>query len=191
MLLLAQPTDERIRRFIAGQCELAFSYVEVGATRDTLPTGYVVDHNRVLLGHGTECFERAKSAVRRWTMFDIGWVKLCWPDSPIQPGTTVAVLGRVLGLWSMNACRVVYAIDEPGEVERFGFAYGTLPEHVERGEERFSVEWNHADGSVWYDILAFSRPNQLLSRTFAAWTRHLQKQFAADSLRAMQRAVKT
>jgi uncharacterized protein (UPF0548 family) len=27
-----------------------------------------------------------------------------------------------------------------GPVRRFGFAYGTLPDHVESGEERFTVE---------------------------------------------------
>jgi alpha-ketoglutarate-dependent taurine dioxygenase len=49
-------------------------------------------------------------------------------------------------------------------VRRFAFAYGTLAEHAESGEERFQVEWRE-DDSVWYDILAFSRPNQLFSRT--------------------------
>ena len=61
----------------------------------------------------------------------------------------------------MNACRVVYVVDEPG---RFGLAYGTLPGHVERGEERFLVERDSTDGSVWYDLLAFSRPNSLVAR---------------------------
>jgi len=48
----------------------------------------------------------------------------------------------------------VYVIDETVPVRRFGFAYGTLPAHVEQGEERFSVEL-HADGAVWYDLRAF------------------------------------
>ena len=191
MLLFARPSDERIQQFIDERRSLSFSYAEVGATRDAPPSWSVVDHNRIALGSGAACFERAKVAVRNWTMFDIGWVKLCWPVTPIEPGATVAVLGRVLGLWSMNACRVVYAIDERQQVERFGFAYGTLPEHVESGEERFSVEWNHADGSVVYDILAFSRPNQTLSRVLYPWTRRLQKRFAIDSMSAMQRAVHT
>ncbi len=49
-------------------------------------------------------------------------------------------------------------------MSRFGFAYGTLPGHVESGEERFLVEWDRGDDAVWYDILAFSRPNHVLTR---------------------------
>src|SRR4051794_38590238 len=110
MFLLTKPTEPRIRRFIGDQSRLEFSYQAVGATRDTPPTESTVDHNRALLGRGAEAFERAKTALRRWTMFDIGWVELCYPDSPIERGTTVAVLARVAGLRSLNACRIVYTI---------------------------------------------------------------------------------
>jgi hypothetical protein len=41
---------------------------------------------------------------------------------------------------------------------RYGFAYGTLPEHAEAGDERFAVELRPEDETVWYDIYAFSRP---------------------------------
>jgi uncharacterized protein (UPF0548 family) len=55
-------------------------------------------------------------------------------DAPIEVGTTVAVLARHHGFRSLNACRIVYLIDEDdGDVRRCGFAYGTLPEHAERG----------------------------------------------------------
>jgi uncharacterized protein (UPF0548 family) len=57
----------------------------------------------------------------------------------------------------------VYVIDEEGPVKRFGFAYGALAEHEESGEERFTIEWNRDDDKVWYYILAFSRPRQMLA----------------------------
>ena len=47
------------------------------------------------------------------------------------------LLARALGLWVLNACRIVYVIEEDGPLRRFAFAYGTLPEHAESGEERF------------------------------------------------------
>jgi uncharacterized protein (UPF0548 family) len=46
----------------------------------------------------------------------------------------------------------VYVIDEQ---KRFGFAYGTLPEHAGSGEERFLVEMDD-EQTVWYDILAIA-----------------------------------
>ena len=99
------------------------------------------------------------------------------------------MIARLFGLWWLNACRIVYVVDEPGPVQRYGFAYGTLPEHAESGEERFTVEWHQADAAVWYDILAFSRPQQLLARLGYPLARRLQKRFARDSAAAMQRAV--
>ena len=65
-----------------------------------------------------------------------------------------------------------------------------LPGHVESGEERFQVEWNRSDDTVWYDILAFSRPNHVLTRLGYPIVRRIQKKFARDSATAMQLAVK-
>ena len=189
MYSLTQFTDGQIQKFIGSQRDRPFSYAEVGASRGKPPAGYTIDHNRVQLGVGAEIFERAKVAVQRWTMFRFDWLQLCWPDAPIEIGSTVAVMTRALGVWSLNACRIVYLIDEEGPIQKFGFAYGTLPGHAERGEERFWVEWHHLDNTVWYDILAFSRPDQLLAKLAHPYVRRLQKRFAVDSKRAMVRAM--
>src|SRR5260370_38795913 len=98
-------------------------------------------------------------------------------------------MARLFGLWWLNACRIVYVVDEEGPVRRFGFAYGTLPEHAESGEERFTVEGHEADDAVWYDILAFSRPQQLLARLGYPFARRPPKPFARDSAAALRRAV--
>jgi uncharacterized protein (UPF0548 family) len=148
----------------------------------------VVDHNQVRLGDGPDVFEQATMALRRWRMFQLEWVELFWPSAPIEVGTDVAVLVRACGLWSLNACRIVYVVDETTPVRRYGFAYGTLPEHAESGEERFCVEWRRDDDSVWYDILAFSRPCHPLARWGYPLTRLMQKRFARDSMAAMRRA---
>ena len=76
-------------------------------------------------------------------------MQLCWPDVPISVGTDVAVLISHLGFWSLNAARIVYIVDEHGPREKYGFAYGTLPEHGESGEERFTVDFHSSDKSVW------------------------------------------
>ena len=190
MFLITKPSDEQIRNIIAAQRSASFSYPFVGASRDdTPPTGYKRDHNRVCLGAGEATFNRAVVAVKRWEMFNLGWVQLCWPDASIAVGTTVAMLASSFGLWTLNACRIVYVIEEDGPTKRYSFAYGTLPEHVARGEERFLVEWNRADDSVCYDILAFSQPNQILTRLGYPAMRIAQKRFARDSKCAMVVAV--
>jgi uncharacterized protein (UPF0548 family) len=61
--------------------------------------------------------------------------------------------------------------------------------HAESGEERFTVEWKRDEDKVWYDILAFSRPRQLLARLCYPLSRLLQKRFAERSKAAMLEAV--
>ena len=107
----------------------------------------------------------------------------------ILSGEVVAVIAHKIGLWWLNACRIVYVVDEPGPIRRFGFAYGTLPDHAGTGEERFLVEWDRASGEVWYDILAFSRPHQILTRLGYSYMRRVQEQFGKESAAAMVRAV--
>ena len=190
MFVLAKPSDEQVRNIIAAQRSASFSYPCTGASRDdTPPAGYKRDHNRVCLGTGPEMFARATAAIRRWEMFNLPWMQLCWPDTPIEVGATVVVLAALPMLWTLNACRVVYTVDEDRPMRRYGFAYGTLPLHEERGEERFLIEWNRADDSVCYDILAFSQPKSLMAQAGYPVARLYQKRFARDSKRAMVRAV--
>ncbi len=189
MFTLRRPDPSAIRAFRQAQSRLPFSYAEVGATRASPPAGWDFDHGRVEIGRDDAAWERAKAALSAWTMFDIGWVELHpleRSDAPIEVGTTVALLVKKFGLWSLNAARIVYVIDEP---LRFGFAYGTLPDHVERGEELFQVE-RTSDGLVFYDVQAFSQPNALVARLAKPWMRRWQKRFGIDSRRAMLRAAR-
>lgn len=82
-------------------------------------------------------------------------------------------------------CRIVTTIDDP---DRFGFAYGTLAVHPERGEESFVVE-RAADGSVKFVITAVSRPHHPLARLGAPIARRLQHRAVTRYLDAMAAAV--
>ena len=186
MFLRRKPSEELVEQFIASQRELRFSYSQIGATRaETAPAGFNLDHNRIKLGSGVETFQLAVAALRNWKQFDLGWVKIVPSDIAIEVGATVAVQAQTFGFWSLNACRVVYVIDEQEPVQKFGFAYGTLPDHAERGEERFTIE-QQQDGSVFYDIFAFSRPQHPLVRLGFPLARRLQRRFARDSLAVMR-----
>lgn len=191
MFSLTRPSDDDIESFLSRQSRSNFSYREVGATANGLPRFYNIDRTRVRLGQGEATWNRAVEAVRTWQMFNISWLRLCWPSSPIRTGTDVAIVVRHFGFWSLSACRVVYVIDEmTPKSRRYGFAYGTLPEHVEKGEERFAVELNAKDESVWYDMLAFSRPRKCLAVVGYPLSRLLQHRFAVASKAAMLAATR-
>jgi uncharacterized protein (UPF0548 family) len=194
MFTVRRPSPNAIRRFLAEQSRLEYSYSTVGATAETPPAGFNVDHTRIKLGSGERTFLAATSALQKWQQFRLPWLEAGPADTPIRAGEVVAVLARVGGLWSLNACRILSVIDESGgdeagPIDRFGFAYGTLPGHAEMGEERFLIEWNRTDDSVWYDILAYSRPRHPLVWLGYPFARLIQKRFARESAAAMRRAV--
>lgn len=184
---LRRPSAAQLRAFLEEQRARPFSYREVGATRGRAPEGYDLDENRVRLGAGAAVFERARAALRRWEMFPAGW-SFVEPREPIEEGRAVAVVFHALGLWWPNAARIVYVFEESAPILRSGFAYGTLPGHVEEGEERFGVEWL-ADDSVWYDLRAFSRPRFWAARLARPLARALQRRFVRDSQAALRAAV--
>ncbi|MFN0122156.1 MAG: DUF1990 family protein [Blastocatellia bacterium] len=192
----ARPAPPLLADIAARQSVTVFSHDGVEGSREQrVPPGYDSDHHRVCLGRGAQTFAAACAALRAWRMFPPGWTEIHPPGAPLTAGQPVVMLAHCLGLWWINNCRVVYALDDlsrtpEGDVRRYGFAYGTLPAHVERGEERFLIEWNQADDSVWYDLWSFSQPARWFTRLGYPLARRLQRRFARDSMTAMQNAVK-
>jgi uncharacterized protein (UPF0548 family) len=190
MFRLTRPSGEEIQTFLSDQKDSHFSYPEVGASARILPHGYNADRSSIQLGRGESRWQRAQEAVRKWQMFNIPWIHLYPPTAPIEVGTEVAVVVNHFGFYSLNACRIVYVVEEENLVKRFGFAYGTLEEHVESGEERFTVEWHEGDNRVSYDILAFSRPQSMVARLAYPLSRSVQRRFGEGSKAAMLDAVR-
>ena len=206
MISFFSPNEKKIRDIISDIKEKSltpYTYQEVGATATLLtgqavqnikPRGMVLDHNRRLLGKGEAVFAAARQALENWKMFELGWVRAFPTETPINPREVVAPIARVFGVYFTNFSRIVYTIDDSldsdtGNIRRFGFAYGTLPRHVESGEERFLIEWNLDSDEVFFDLLAFSRPNKWYVRLAYPLARILQKRFARDSKNVMAKAV--
>jgi uncharacterized protein (UPF0548 family) len=187
MIFLRRPNEEVIRAFLVDQAPLRVSYASMRSA--TPPAAFDVDHTRVRLAAGEKAFAVASDALRQWQEFQLGWVTAIPDHTPIKEGEVVAVLARVLGIWWLNACRIVEVVDDDGAMRRFGFTYATLPGHVECGQERFMIEWDKRDGTVWYDVLALSRPGHWLVRLGYPIARRIQRRFARESAAAMVRAV--
>ena len=193
MLFLRQPTDTYLEQFAARQVSQTLSYNFPGLTKSppqTLP-GWKIDRERVLLGHGEDVYRRAQSAIERWAMFPSAVASVFRPTSPaIGQNVVVVYFTAPLQMWMVFPARVIYCRNDSEEpFDRFGFAYGTLSGHPERGEERFLVEWNRRDDTVWYDLLAISRPGHWLARLGYPYTRLEQARFRKLSSQAMRAAV--
>lgn len=172
--------------FIARSKDLPLSYDPVGIAGQH-PAGYDLDELIVKVGHGDSAFEKAKSALADWRHFDLGWVDVFPRKAPVEPGSVVAVLVRHLGFWSLHGCRVLYGVGDRRRGPRFGFAYGTLTNHAEMGEEIFEVSISPDSREVFYRIRAVSRPHAALARAGCPIVRRFQARFRRDSAAAMQR----
>lgn len=190
MFTFRRPTEADVRELLDRQPGQPWTYDWPEITREVPAPrpGWQIDQHRVLLGHGAATFAAACEAIRGWKMFPRQMCQVFWPTTRQEPGEVVAVLyfAKTLFLWMLFPARVVYCIDE---TRRCGFAYGTLPEHPERGEERFLVEWDRADDTVWYDLMAISRPGHWLARVGYPYARYEQAKFRLLSGLAMQEAV--
>jgi uncharacterized protein (UPF0548 family) len=189
MLLARRPSRHTIECFLRDSQELPLSYDPIGIVRpERVPEG--LDELAVTVGRGGADFERARTALLAWKQFDIGWVETFPRHAPVAAGTVVAVLIRHFGLWSLNGCRVLYSVGSPTDGARFGFAYGTLSNHAESGEELFEVFMDSQSSDVMYRIRATSKPQAAFAHVGQPIVRALQARFRRDSAEAMVRATR-
>lgn len=201
MFSLFHPSRRRLTRFLASEAKRPFSYDPVGASRNAkAPVGKFVNNRRERLGKGSDVYARACAALSAWRMFPDAWIRVHSADTEIKQDAVVAVAVRCLGVWTINACRIVYVLDKcnerecgegnPGEMERFGFGYGALIGHPMHGEERFLVEWDrYGDDAVFYDVWSFSWPQTRFARCIYPYIRRVQQRFVVDSAAAIRAAV--
>lgn len=188
MFLAARPSPHDIERFLEDSRTLPISYEPIGIVREANGTRRF-DEQVAIVGHGAEDFARAQAALLAWKQFDMGWVEAFPHDARATAGTVVAVLIRHFGFWSLNGARVLYEVGGSDGEARFGYAYGTLTNHAEGGEELFEVFVEPRTADVIYRIRAISWPQTLLTRVGQPIVRALQARFRRDSAAAMRRAT--
>ena len=153
MILFREPRGETVARFLASQAACEFTYCARARRRrrhrkalSSITRGSLSERERP---HSRKPEQR----FQRWDQFRLGWVEARSPAATIQPGDPVAVIARQGFVWWLNACRIIYVIDEQQPIRHMDMPTERCRAHVASGEERFLVEWNPADQVVWYDIL--------------------------------------
>jgi len=189
MFLFREPTEADVSKFRQAQLGAKLTYAAVGATRTSPPLGFRVNRFRAQIGHGRELYERAGQAVLDARILHLAWARPVLQNCPLRVDDTVVLVVRHKFAWSLNACRVIYLIDEQGPASRRGFAYGTLPGHGVRGEELFQVEWDSGTDQVSYMIYSFSRPAQLIAWVGIPLLRSFQARFVRESAKVLQTAL--
>jgi uncharacterized protein (UPF0548 family) len=183
MVTITLPSTPVINDFIEQQARFDFTYLSTKGTQSAENiAGFDNDILKEKIGFGEKGFAAAKDAIRQWYMFPRSWTVILPANAPIQTGTTIAMYALFMGIWWRNACKIVYIIDEN---RRFGFAYGTLPAHIECGEELILVEMDN-NNDIYYTVKAFSKPRHILAKIAYPIMRRLQEKFRRDSVVQMK-----
>jgi len=193
-IYISYPSKAKLDNFLRTQQEAQFSYTEIGYTKiKTIQTnetsqapktfkGYIIDYHSSLIGKGDQVWEKAKEALRQWQHFPYSFTKIYPNTTKIEEGNIVAVMIYILGFWWRNPAKIVYTFDEP---DRFGFAYGTLQEHAEKGEEAFWIS-RDKDNNIIYHLYAISKPKFWAAKLAYPITRKYQRKFALESMQQMK-----
>ncbi|PON82685.1 outer envelope protein [Trema orientale] len=152
--------------------------------------GFFLNHTRVLVGSGLDTYEKGKTALQAWRHFGLDWAFVD-PKTRTQVGEKFCVCVKEFLPWVMMPLKVVY-VDEKRRSEQpktsFSFGGGTLQGHLLAGEERFSIELDE-NNQVWYEILSFSKPADVLSFVGYPYVKLRQKYFAQQSANAVLKHV--
>lgn len=177
-ITLTAPGVTALDRLLSEAQVADVTYEPVGATRVRLRRpGFTTQRHERRLGDGPDAFAAGADGLRRWEAHRRAEARLVPEAPPLEAGATVLIAVRLVGLHVVVPCRIVYVTDEPG---RFGFAYGTLPGHLEAGEESFHVE-QRGDGA-FFVINGFFRIVHPLARLGGPVSRRLQLGFTEKYL---------
>eukprot|EP00887_Chlorella_sp_A99_P000809 scaffold5.g809.t1 len=211
-LRFAKPSLDEISGLAKSWTSRTFNHSDTGASisAPALPEevkngGYMITTNRKKVGEGKRTYDDAVKAIKEWEQLQLGAGRDSHgaraADSapgraPVRPHTP-----RALSLCAppnppafVPAEPVVYSKEEaadfgPGNKgRRFAVGLASLNGHQLAGEERFSVEL-HADGSVWYDVFLFSKPDTLLAWASLPIVKLQQWRYVNDSLKALASAL--
>jgi uncharacterized protein (UPF0548 family) len=144
------------------------TYPEVGASASgALPAGYRHDRHALTIGPASQ-FENVAKRLRQWGAHAGAGMHVV-PDQEVRTSGPDHLIMKLAAIWVVAPVRIVYVVDE---ADRGGFAYGTLPGHPEAGEESFVVE--RRGDCTEIQVVAFSKPSELLARMGSPVTRAVQ-----------------
>lgn len=181
---LVRPSEHRLRRLLADAATDSLTYSPTGiSSAAQVPAGYRFDRYERRLGSGDAVWRRACAAIADWQVHRDAGLTVC-SDGPLAAGANVAMSAPLPVGHVDVVCRVVSVDDRP---DCCGFAYGTLSNHPEQGEETFRVV--RRDDDVVFEVVAAWRPRHLLAKTFRPIASRLQRSATERYFRAMADAV--
>ena len=182
---IGRPDPAELGDLLAAVRDAPPTYDHVGSTLGRVPGTARLRHHQRDVGSGPAAFEGAVEAIRSWVAQRGLGASIEPPGVPVELGATLLVVLPAGPATMVAPNRVVGIVDEP---DRWGFAYGSLPGHPERGEESFVAE-RRADGTVSVTISVDAEPGTWLTRLGGPVTMAVQRRAIERYLDAIAGAV--
>ena len=103
------------------------------------PDGYRVHERTVLVGHGEDFWQSASEALSSWGVKTRSGFQV-WPERAVRAGDRVWLRA---GFGPVHVREPAFVVTVVDELDRRGFAYGTLEGHPVAGEEAFVLGRDH------------------------------------------------
>lgn len=147
--------------------------LDAGATPHSLGLDdWVITDEKRILGSGKKCFDEASNRLLSWQAHEFAGVHV----------STTGAESVSLRFGPTNSPCLI--LKRETLAARTVLVYGTLPGHVETGEEAFIIDLA-ADGTVYGRCIAFSRPAWIWARLGAPVARRVQLYITRRYLRGM------
>jgi uncharacterized protein (UPF0548 family) len=179
MIRVRRPAEDDLGDELRRCASQPLTYAPIGVSLSDDDIGGLRRHSWHASFDGVDAFDVGKDAIRAWEIHR-GAGLVVAADGPIAEGTNVVMSAPMPIGFVDVACRIVVVIDEP---DRFGFAYGTLPMHPERGEESFVLT------RTGFEVRAASAHVNFATRMIPALGDRLQDAAVKRYLEAMSRVA--
>ncbi len=187
-ITIGRPSDTVLDHMVQAAAAAELTYDFVGSTLASEAWPQRTPHqDEIALGRGAAAFDAAVVGLREWVCQQGIGAKVHPADAPLEVGSNLLVVLAAGPFSIIVPDRVVAVVDEP---RRFGFAYGTLDGHQERGEESFLIE-HLDDDSVRATIRVDAVAATLVARLAAPAVRVIQRRALRGYLKALQAHVRT
>lgn len=181
-LSATRPGPAVLKKTLETQCDLPVTFS--GPLEPT--PGFRFTRVLEPLGGGPNVFMRAVLGLEAWAVYP-AWMTLYPHPAPLDEGVCVALVAGIAPVWTVSAVRIV-SVER--SVRHLAFTLQTLPQHALTGSERFCIYRDEQD-RVFYELTALSRPQHPLAKLGAPAVQLVQRRFARDSVRSLQRFIRT
>jgi uncharacterized protein (UPF0548 family) len=179
---LRRPNEQQLKSVLSAQSKFPVTCATFDMSDQAhAPRGFKETGGSVLLGHGQSVLDGAVQNIKHWRVHEHAGLNVTPHGTEVNESDDVMLLKKLLIGYVTVSCRVLSITQSR---DQWGFTYGTLPHHVERGEELFMVA-RASDGAVTFTVRAMSRPGHFLTKVGAPVARLIQRTATNNYLRAM------